>query len=241
MTRALNSSLLSHPEAIHPALWRGSQLAHSYQKTVSTGYSQLDAHLPGQGWPMGVLIEILSAHAGIGEIQLLKPALLALPEDRSIMLINPPYIPSAFCLTRWFSRSRRVFWIRSETSGNAFWAAEKALQYDTNAALLFWFSGLHPVATHRLHLAARQSHTLFIGFRPASAASQSSISPLRLSLKPYIKGLDIRILKRQGPLLHTAIPLHLNKSDMRSFYHDALDQYSPTPSLSRQHHNAMAD
>jgi len=47
------------PEAIHPSLWRASQLARGRGRTVDTGYAVLSAELPGGGWPIGVLIDLL--------------------------------------------------------------------------------------------------------------------------------------------------------------------------------------
>src|SRR5690625_1140809 len=83
------------PERIHPSLWRGTQLAHAYEKTVPTGYPALNSELPGQGWPTGTLIELMPERPGVGEIQLLKPALLQLQAEGRIMVLNPPHTPSA--------------------------------------------------------------------------------------------------------------------------------------------------
>lgn len=49
-------------------LWRGSQLARGGPRTVDTGYAALSAELPGGGWPVGGLVELLVPHAGCGEI-----------------------------------------------------------------------------------------------------------------------------------------------------------------------------
>ena len=217
MTRLLDSSVLQHPEKIHPALWRGSQLAHSFQKTVSTGYDALDEQLPGQGWPTGALIEIMSPRSGMGEMQLLKPALLNLVNDRSIILVNPPYTPSSLSLQHWFS-DQRIFWIRPNTTRNTLWTAEKILQHNTSAALLCWIADAHPASVQRLHLAARKSHTLFFSLRPASVATQSSIAPLRLRLDPDIWGLNVSVLKRRGPRLNTAIPVYLRKPNTETLF-----------------------
>lgn len=175
MTCLLHSRALLHPEKIHPSLWRGSQLACARRKTISTGYPDLDAQLPGQGWPTGALIEILSPQPGAGEIQLLKPALLALQDDRNIILLNPPYIPYSLCLQQWLPATQHIFWIRSDSNRNTLWAAEKILQHNTSAALLCWFDAAHTAHVHRLHLAARQSSTLF-----------SVSAPHRLHLKAVL-------------------------------------------------------
>ena len=236
MTFFSRPHVLRHPEQIHPALWRGSQLARPCQKTISTGYQQLDAQLPGKGWPMGALIEIMSAHPGMGEIQLLKPALTHLEAGGSISLVNPPYIPSASCLEHWFSGKHKVYWIKSDTPRNTLWATEKILQHNASAALLCWINAVHPASLRRLHLAARQSQALFFSLRPASAANETSIAPLRLNLEPSASGLDVIVIKRRGPLLNTGIRLY--SSDVNqdnaltpSPSHDSLDQHLPEQPL----------
>src|SRR5690625_4724308 len=230
MTRFAHAPILQHPERIHPLLWRGSQLTHTGRKTVATGYSELDAQLPGRGWPTGVLIEIMQTRSGTGEIQLLKPALLGLPDDRSIIFLNPPHIPSAVCLSQWFADSRRIFWIRTDSARNTQWVAEKILQHNTCAALLCWFDQAHPASVHRLHLAARQSSTLCFGLRPAACAAQHSVAPLRLLLEPGFEGLNIWLLNRRGPRLDK--PVHLDLHQFRTdsisapaLHHDAMDQH----------------
>ena len=72
---AASPSVLAAPERIHPALWRASQLASSPDLHVDTGYPAMSAELPGGGWPLGNLIEVMIPRAGIGELQLFRPAL----------------------------------------------------------------------------------------------------------------------------------------------------------------------
>lgn len=230
MTRSLHSPALRHPERIHPSLWRGSQLAPAFRKAVPSGYPDLDTQLPGRGWPAGSLIEILAPHPGIGEIQLLKPALMARQDERNIIMLNPPHTPSSLCLQQWFSNSQDVLWVRSDSTSDTLWAAEKILQHNTSFALLCWFDAAHTARLHRLHLAARQSSTLFFCFRPASLASQASVASLRLGLEPAPWGLSIRILKRQGPMLKNCIsielyPSHTDETVLPKWHHDTLDQH----------------
>src|SRR3546814_1948070 len=71
------------PQRIHPALWRASQLARMPGRCVDTGFPALSAQLPGGGWPLGNLIELLIQQPGIGEMQLLRPALSDLSSRRS--------------------------------------------------------------------------------------------------------------------------------------------------------------
>jgi cell division inhibitor SulA/protein ImuA len=63
------------PELIHPSLWGASQLARGRLSTVDTGYPVLSHELPGGGWPIGALTEVLAQAPGSGELRLLAPAL----------------------------------------------------------------------------------------------------------------------------------------------------------------------
>lgn len=240
MAHFSRSHALQHPEQIHPALWRGSQFARPYQKTISTGYPQLDAQLPGNGWPTSALIEIMTAHPGMGEIRLLKPALTDLESGRSVTLLNPPYLPSSHCLKHWLSDKHRILWIRPDTIRNTLWAAEKILQHNASAALLCWINTAHPASLRRLHLAARQSQTLLFSLRPDSALNQASIAPLRLRLKPCPSGLDVTMVKRRGPLLNANVRLYFNFDDYGnpltpSSSYDSLDQHLSALPLSEQY------
>jgi len=64
----------------NPRVWRGQNQSHT-EAGLSTGYKKLDQHLPGGGWPQQSLTEILVGQYGIGELQLLMPALASLSVD----------------------------------------------------------------------------------------------------------------------------------------------------------------
>ena len=80
------------PESLHPSLWRASQLARSVTRCIDTGFPVLSYQLPGRGWPVGTLVEILPQQTGIGETRLLAPALAQVAE-RTIVLLQPPHVP----------------------------------------------------------------------------------------------------------------------------------------------------
>jgi protein ImuA len=61
------------PEDLHPALWRAQQLAARSRRCCASGHAALDAQLPGGGWPVGALTELLLPHPGVGELRLLAP------------------------------------------------------------------------------------------------------------------------------------------------------------------------
>src|SRR5690606_4532562 len=61
-----------------------------------TGHAQLDAVLPGGGWPEAALNERLLAYPGSCELQLLCPTLARLTRSRErVVLVAPPFIPLA--------------------------------------------------------------------------------------------------------------------------------------------------
>ncbi|MFT4438936.1 hypothetical protein [Caballeronia sp. 15711] len=108
------SALPRNVEDIHPALWRGSQLARAFGRTMDTGYAALSAQLPGGGWPVGTLIELLVSHPGIGEMRLLRPA-LATASTGSIALVQPPQVPYAHAYAYFGIDLARPLWIRTAT------------------------------------------------------------------------------------------------------------------------------
>lgn len=199
MNASPRSPALLHPERIHPALWRGSQLAGARQAIIPTGFDLLDHELPNRGWPVGTLIELMPCRPGIGELHLLRPALAQLDCDRCIALLSPPYIPYFHCWFNWQLGKHRLLWIKAETVFDSLWSAEQILKSQACAALLCWSTFIRPQALRRLQWLATQTDTLFILFRPPAAAHQPSAAPLRLALEPAMQGLAASILKRRGP------------------------------------------
>ena len=61
-----------------PDIRFGDAFAATSMPTLATGFTQLDAELPGGGWPRGQLTELLPEQTGIGELGLLLPSLATL-------------------------------------------------------------------------------------------------------------------------------------------------------------------
>jgi len=228
----LRSELLSAPESLHPSLWRASQLAHSATRCIDTGFAALSAQLPGGGWPVGTLVELLLQQSGIGELRLLAPALASLSK-LPIVLVQPPHPPQALALAELGLPPSQLIWLRSGESGDALWAAEQVLQSGSCAALLFWQNHARGDALRRLHLAAQSGNTVFCMMRPLATAPDASPAPLRLSLRPAPGGIDIGFVKRRGPQRETPLFLPLTPSSVLQ-RHASLDRSpsSPTPARS---------
>jgi len=186
------------PETLHPALWRASQLGRAATKCVDTGYTALSMQLPGSGWPTGTMTELLAQQPGIGEFRLLAPA-LAKVAARRVVMIEPPHPPQALALAALGLAPENVIWIKSKHTADALWAAEQVLRSGSCGALMMWQAHARPESLRRLHLAAQAGETLCFMFRPAAAAQDASVAPLRLSLRPADGGLDIGFIKRRGP------------------------------------------
>ena len=46
-------------------LWRGNSLGRTAEPVLASGFEALDAELPGGGWPLGQLSEVLQAQSGL--------------------------------------------------------------------------------------------------------------------------------------------------------------------------------
>jgi protein ImuA len=205
------AALPQHIESIHPSLWRGSQLARAYGKTVDTGYAALSAELPGGGWPLGALVELLVQQPGIGEMRLLRPALSAL-SARPVALLQAPHVPNALAFAYLGLPMDRLMRLRAPKTADALWCAERVLQAKTCGALLFWQQHIRTEALRRLHLAAQATETLLVLVRPLASAQDSSPATLRLGVRPAEGGLVVDVVKRRGPTRAETLSVALQPS-----------------------------
>jgi hypothetical protein len=196
----------------HPGIWRRSASAQQHVRALPTGLAELDAVLPGGGWPCGALSEILFAHDGIGELSLLMPALAAITQRRQrVVFVAPPYIPYAPALEAHGLDLRYVVQIEAN-AGEGAWSAEQCLRSGSCGAVLGWLHHADYTQLRRLQLAAESGDALAFLFRPAHSAGKSSPAALRLQLHagsvddPVLAAgsdtaqVDIEILKCRGNL-----------------------------------------
>lgn len=193
-------------------VWRASELAVARSATMSTGHGALDRELPNGGWPRSALVELLVQQHGIGEMQLLKPALAQLSGQQRIALIQPPYLPHAMACRAWRINDRNVLWLKPGSSADALWAAEQILRNGSCGALVLWQANVRPETLRRLNLAAQASDTWLWLIRPIAAAADASPSPLRMALRPVQGGISADLIKRRGP--HCERPVFIPLADM---------------------------
>jgi cell division inhibitor SulA/protein ImuA len=153
----------------------------------STGRSALDARLPGGGWPMASLIEVLLETTGLGEVQLFLPALLACQQRASgenpwLVWIAPPHEPYAPALAQQGIDLSHLLVVRPATAIEALWAAEQALHSGVCAVVMLWLQGSDERWLRRLKLAAEAGGALGVLFRPDRHRFESSPANVRLLL-----------------------------------------------------------
>jgi hypothetical protein len=192
-------------------IWRGGRHAlreRTSPSGLSSGIEALDSELPGGGWPLGALTELLSDRHGIGEIALLLPALAGLSRaGRWIAWVSPPYLPYAPALAAAGLDLTRVLIVQARGVDDALWALEQLLRSGVCGAALAWPATIDTRRLRRLQLAAETGGAMGMMFRPLAAERESTPSALRLRLEPAEDALIAHILKCRGaPSRH---PLHL--------------------------------
>ena len=213
-------------------LWRANQLDPPRKGATSTGFSALDAELPGGGWPHRELTEMLLPHPGLGELRLLVPALsrIAGLDDatasggRSVMLFDPPAALCGWALAQLGVNAQQLLVVygregargattlrRMLPSADLLWALEQALKSGHVGAVLTWLpQRLKAEALRRLQLAAQAHDGPVFLFREVEARAKPSAAPLRLLLQGAgIDRLSVRVLKRRGPPLTHPLELPL--------------------------------
>ncbi len=191
----------------HPGIWRRASAATAVDAQPSQ-LPELDARLPGGGWPRGALSEILIEEDGTGEFGLLAPVLATLTQaGKRVVLIAPPYVPYAPALTAAGIDLNQLVHIDAAAL-DTHWTAEQCLRSGCCAAVLNWLPQADYRQLRRLQLAAETGASLGFVFRPARVANQPSPAALRIHVRrdneeainpgSVNQGWGIEILKCRG-------------------------------------------
>jgi cell division inhibitor SulA/protein ImuA len=224
---------------------RGDAFAVAPAPTLATGFPELDAELPGGGWPRGQLTELLAEQTGIGELGLLLPALATLTATgQTVVLIAPPHCVHA---PAWAAAGIRLDCLRlvllhhPRDARNALWAGVEALRCGGVAATLLWldtlFRGQLPTnSLRRLHIATSEGGGVAFCFRAVRQAIEASPAPLRLQLQGVGQQLHVQILKRRGPPARQAILLDIARpaDSLRGISHAVAGAVLPDTTDRRQ-------
>jgi protein ImuA len=175
---------------------------------MPSGHPLLDQYLPGGGWPLGSMVEVLQQRAGQHVWQLLLPGLAQaiLQQAGPVVLVGAPYEPFGPSLQAQGLPPKRLLCVRAEKPAARLWAAEQVLRCAEVAAVLAWLPQAKSAELRRLQMAAQQQGRLLFVFRGMNACQDASPARLRLSVEG-VETLAVRILKRRGPPIETALSL----------------------------------
>ncbi|MBC7601038.1 MAG: translesion DNA synthesis-associated protein ImuA [Ramlibacter sp.] len=195
-------------------VWRVDDFA-SEEKVLSSGHDMLDKQLPGGGWPLGSMVEILHQQASLhrGQAghpvwQLILPGLVkAIAQSTGpVVLIGSPHEPFGPSLQAQGLPATRLLWVKVDKPPARLWASEQALKCAEVAAVVAWLPQAKTAELRRLQMAAHQQGRLLFVFRDARALNDSSPARLRL-LVEGTDALQLRIVKRRGPPLDSPLEL----------------------------------
>jgi protein ImuA len=195
------------------AVWRADALGGTPGATVASGHAALDAVLPGGGWPLDALSEVLQPPGLHAEWRLLMPALGRLQQAGAgaLVLVGPPHLPFGPALQAQGLAVQRLLCVQVAESPARLWATEQALRCAGVQAVLAWLPQVRADHLRRLQVAAQTYGKPLFALRPAPAQAESSPAVLRLLLAwppsrsagsvPGADTLSIHVLKRRGPPL----------------------------------------
>ncbi|MDE2430154.1 MAG: translesion DNA synthesis-associated protein ImuA [Burkholderiales bacterium] len=220
------------------ALWRVNEMSPCRIPTMPSGFAKLDAELPGAGWPKSALIELLFLHSGVGELQILKPAIAAITRSQRVVLIQPPYVPNGAVIRNWGIRSDHVCWLKTHSTADALWSAEQILKNGSCGAIILWLNNVRIERLRRLNLAAQSADTCLWVMRPLSVQQELSPALLRLALRPALGGVNVNVIKRRGSIKDEAMYIPLPDMPARRYKLESeyafLDQRASTTTAVRE-------
>ncbi|WP_431276053.1 translesion DNA synthesis-associated protein ImuA [Variovorax ureilyticus] len=200
----------SFSAAARHGVWHADELGSADAQVIGTGHAALDAELPGGGWPVGAMTELLQTAPHDPIWPLLLPGLVQAVQARGgpVVLIGAPCEPFGASLAAHGLAPESLMWVCSDAPAARLWACEQALRCADVGAVLARLPQARVGELRRLQLAAAQHEALLFVCRPETVAQ--SASPARLRLHIVRSAVDagqveLHILKRRGPPLATPV------------------------------------
>jgi hypothetical protein len=188
------------------AIWRGCRAQDKAWPVIATGFAELDAALPGGGWPLGALLEIATTHLGIGELRLLLPAMAEISRSgRWIAWVTPPYQPYAPALSQAGVDLAYLLIVDAREAADIPWSLEKLLRSGHCGMTLAWPKRLSAHQARRLQLAAEEGSALAVLF--PRETGESGYAAVRLVVRAGPEGLEVNIVKARGSLGRDSVVL----------------------------------
>ncbi|CAN5281340.1 translesion DNA synthesis-associated protein ImuA [soil metagenome] len=197
------------PARVEAALWRGDQLGGPVSEVVPSGFAEVDAVLPGGGWPCGALTEVLVSQFSIVEFRLLAPVLARLTQSgRTVVLVGPTLAPHPPGLRHDGVDERHLIWVDVDVPRDRLWATEQLVKSGSCGAIVAWLPLVRAEQIRRLQVLAAQCKGPVFLCRPEVAARDASAAPLRVLVRVETDWqINLEVLKRKGSVL--AQRLHL--------------------------------
>ncbi len=191
-------------------IWRARDGGQRLLSVQATGRAPLDAALPGHGWPIGRLSEVLLPQTGLGEIELLLPLLAQRTHaGQMLVYVRPPCPPNIPTLARAGVALDRLLLIAPMSEREALWATEQILASGTSCSVLLWAEQADERAMRRLALATEGSRSLALVFRPLTQERQVSPAALRIRIDRPLARASLGVLKARGLNCSSAQPLRV--------------------------------
>jgi len=187
------------PVPRHPAVWRPGERPAVPLRVVPCGVPELERELPGGGWPLGCITEVIGSGTGIGEVSLLLPALARLTrQGETVAWVAPPFIPYPPALQQAGVGMDETLWVSARDESDALWAAEQALRSGSCGAVLLWAAKADATALRRLQLAAEAGGAWCVLLRDRAHTGVSSPAAVRVEVGSDGRRRQVRLLKCRG-------------------------------------------
>lgn len=197
------------PTQVQAAVWRASELGRAHAPVAASGWAALDAELPGGGWPLQSLIEVLAAQPSVLEWRLLAPALRKVVAAGSqVVVVGPPRHPHLPGLLHEGLDDRKLVWIQAAPPAERLWVTEQLIKSSAAGAIVAWLPHARQEQIRRLQVSAQSCEGLVFLCRPEFARHEASAAPLRVHAGVGLDWeLKIDILKRRGPVHDSTLVL----------------------------------
>ncbi len=164
---------------------RKDQRGNRPRKYVSTGFEQLDRHLPHRGLPCGAITELIAPSEGCGAATLaFNTAREASHRQGFVVVVDMHaswYMPALWTLG--FS-SDQLLLIYPRTISDALLAMEQSLACSAVSAVVTSVRQLRSQHSRRLQLAAERGNTLGLVVRSRDDGSNRSFASVRMLIEP---------------------------------------------------------
>lgn len=187
-------------DSLPKGVWRANDLPADACATVPTGHATLDTALPGGGWPVRAVIDLLQPQPGVAELRLLAPALArVVAAGQELVMVAPPMRLHPVGMQQLGIDAHRVTWITADTPLDRLWAVEQLVRAGSAGAVVAWLPRVRADQIRRLQVCAQNCDGPIFLFRPAEVAREPSAAPLRVLLETSLDWeIHLQLIKCRG-------------------------------------------